>query len=310
MRLFDAVRRYWDDRGAQIYDRLTEWTNREKLKSTLLRHLNVDKDGVVLDLGTGTGLLALLLAEVGYRRIIGLDINEHMLRVAKRKLARYSVELVQGDGMRLPIADGSVDAVVSKSALWMMPSPERAVEEMVRVTRPGGLVLALESSGVSKLRRPSPWIYLSGSPIRHLYLFYLEKVLGRGRGLTVEQFWRELREKLPLYSLDEYAQLFKRKGLVQVYRTGEEDYRTLREKLLLGGYKLALIRGVKPEGGRVDVSRGQEQGEDWLLKILACPLCYSGLAAGKEEYRCERCGRAYPIVDGIPALLPPEDLLR
>lgn len=43
-----------------------------------------------------------------------------------------------------------------------------------------------------------------------------------------------------------------------------------------------------------------------LLRILACPVCKGGLKLGREELVCKRCSQRYPIVDGIPHLLPPE----
>jgi len=111
------------------------------MNNVLLNHLNVDKHGVILDFGTGTGFLALMLAKSGYKKIIGLDINESMLNIAREKLFGYPVKLVRGDGLHLPIADNSVDAVVGRWILWVMPDPERAIEEIVRVTKPGGQVL-------------------------------------------------------------------------------------------------------------------------------------------------------------------------
>jgi ubiquinone/menaquinone biosynthesis C-methylase UbiE len=64
-----------------------------------------------------------------------------MLNIAREKLFGYPVKLVRGDGLHLPIADNSVDAVVGRWILWVMPDPERAIEEIVRVTKPGGQVL-------------------------------------------------------------------------------------------------------------------------------------------------------------------------
>ncbi|PUA34389.1 MAG: hypothetical protein B9J98_00670 [Candidatus Terraquivivens tikiterensis] len=310
MKVYDVVRRYWNEQGAQIYDRIN-WINREKMKETLLKYLGIDKKGVILDFGTGTGFLASILAEAGYKKIIGVDINEHMLHIAKEKLAGYSVKLVQGDGLHLPIADNSIDAVVSRWVLWVMPNPERAIEEMVRVTRPGGVILTLESDNAKEWKKPSLRRKLSGFPIRHLYSLYLEKVLGKHRGLTTKQFWKETEGKLPLYSLDEYVKIFNQKGLMHIVRTDEEDYGTLRAKLVFGGFKFSLIRGIKPGRTSKGITRNQEWEENELLRIIVCPLCHSSLAIKDEiGYECKRCGKTYPIKHEIPILLPPEDLLQ
>ena len=87
-----------------------------------------------------------MLARSGHRRIIGIDINLDMMAVAQEKLADDPVVFLRGDVLNMPIASESLDAVVSKWILWVMPSPEKAVAEMVRVTRPGGRVIAIESA--------------------------------------------------------------------------------------------------------------------------------------------------------------------
>jgi len=314
MKVFDVVRRYWNERGAQIYERIdAHYTNKEKMKETLLKHLNINREGIVLDFGTGTGFLASILAEAGYKKIIGIDINEHMLSIAKEKLANYSVKLLQADGLHLPIADNSIDAVVSRWVLWVMPNPEKAIEEMVRVVRPGGVILTLESGGAKEWKKPSLQKKLSGFPLRHLYSLYFEKILGKHRGLTTKQFWKETEGKLPLYSLDEYVQIFKQKGLIDVLRTDEEDYGTLRAKLFFSGFKFSLIKGTKPgETSKGYLEIKSEWGESELLRIIVCPVCRSSLVVMDEGrcLKCKQCAKTYPIIHGIPILLPPEDFLQ
>jgi len=126
IKVADVVQDYWNEKGAKLYDKI-HYINEDKLKDTLLKHLEADKNCTILDFGTGSGFLTSILAKSGYKRIIGLDINEHMLLRAKKKLSGYPVKLVRGDGMNLPIKDNSVDAVVSRWVLWVMPDPERAI---------------------------------------------------------------------------------------------------------------------------------------------------------------------------------------
>lgn len=306
MKVVDVVRAYWNEQGARIYDGLLHHVNREKMRNALIGHLDVEKSGVILDVGTGTGFLASLLAESGYKRIIGVDINEHMLRIAKDKLAKHAVRLVQGDALHLPIADNSVDAVVSRWVLWVLPKPEKAIEEMVRVVKPGGAVLAFESDP-QKWRNTSLWRKLLKSPLRPLYSSL--RRLDKGRGLTTKQFWEKTEGKLPLYSPDKYVQIFREKGLIHVRRT-EEDYGTLLSKLLFSDYKFSLIKGIKQGNACEGMFKSQCWEEDDLLKILSCPLCHLSLKlVDKRKLKCEKCGGTYPIVEGIPRLLPPEDLL-
>jgi SAM-dependent methyltransferase len=98
----------------------------------------------VLDVGCGTGVLACAAAErAGPKgRVVGLDPNERMLAVARRKTAVVTWQL--GRAESLPFADASFDAVVSQFALMFFESKPTAIAEMLRVLRPRGrLVIAV-----------------------------------------------------------------------------------------------------------------------------------------------------------------------
>jgi len=105
--------------------------------------------GIALDVGTGTGDLALNLAErVPGARVIGLDYTAPMLALAPAKAARRPegarTSWVLGDGQRLPFPDATFDAVTSAFVLRNFVDLSAAFREMARVTRPGGRVVALE----------------------------------------------------------------------------------------------------------------------------------------------------------------------
>jgi ubiquinone/menaquinone biosynthesis C-methylase UbiE len=99
----------------------------------------------VLDVGCGTGSMAVLLASLGYE-VIGVDGSAAMLSVARAKLDRTGlpVQLHEGRAESLPIAEGEVDAVVAKLVLWTLLEPEVAVAEWRRCTRTGGRVVAVD----------------------------------------------------------------------------------------------------------------------------------------------------------------------
>jgi SAM-dependent methyltransferase len=92
----------------------------------------------VLDVACGTGVLARALVErVGPGgSVVGLDINEGMLAVARRKAP--AIEWRQGAAEALPFADASFDAVVSQFGLMFFQDRPKAIREMLRVLRPGG----------------------------------------------------------------------------------------------------------------------------------------------------------------------------
>ena len=98
----------------------------------------------VLDVGCGTGVLACAAAErVGPKgRVVGLDPNEQMLVVARRKSTGVTWQL--GRAETLPFDDASFDAVVSQFALMFFESKPAAIAQMLRVLRPQGrLVIAV-----------------------------------------------------------------------------------------------------------------------------------------------------------------------
>ena len=305
MKVAEVVQKYWGGRAARAYDTM-HYIDNEKMKRALLTHLNVDKNSIILDFGTGPGSLALTLAEMGYSRIIGLDINESMLNVAKEKLQNYSVKLLRGDGLHLPIADNSVDAVVSKWVLWVMPDPQKAVEEMIRVTKPGGQVIAFSSGRVSPEKNRSLLKKIFTFPIQNFHLIYIT-LRFRIPLLRTKEFWQKTKGKLPMYSLKEYAEIFRQKGLTSVEMTKKEEYGTLGAKLFFGGFKFSVIKGTKPKTS--DMHTQFPDSSDWnineLLPILVCPVCRSKIVMRNvNELVCEECHKTYPIVQDIPYLLP------
>jgi demethylmenaquinone methyltransferase/2-methoxy-6-polyprenyl-1,4-benzoquinol methylase len=102
--------------------------------------------GRILDLATGTADLAIALRATG-RKVIGADFSMGMLAEAQRKLAGRAaprIPLVAADALALPFADKSFACVTSAFLLRNLGDLVTGLREMRRVTRPGGLVIALE----------------------------------------------------------------------------------------------------------------------------------------------------------------------
>ena len=99
----------------------------------------------MLDVATGTGQQAFAFAEKA-GEVVGVDLSEAMLRVARRRNRFTNVSFQQADAAELPFEDGSFDASCVSFALHEMPSSvrERVVREMARVTRPGGSITIVD----------------------------------------------------------------------------------------------------------------------------------------------------------------------
>ncbi len=99
-----------------------------------------------LDAGCGTGFLTFELATRGHR-VTGVDFAPAMIAEARRKAAErgVSVRLEEADAEQLPFAPGSFDLAISRHVLWTLPHPEAAIDEWVRVLRPGGRLVVVDS---------------------------------------------------------------------------------------------------------------------------------------------------------------------
>jgi ubiquinone/menaquinone biosynthesis C-methylase UbiE len=99
-----------------------------------------------LDAGCGTGFLSFELAARGHH-VTGVDFAPAMLAEAGRKATErgVSVRFEEADAERLPFTSGCFDLVISRHVLWTLPHPEAAIEEWIRVLRPGGRLVVVDS---------------------------------------------------------------------------------------------------------------------------------------------------------------------
>ncbi|MGB9928675.1 MAG: class I SAM-dependent methyltransferase [Methanosarcina sp.] len=103
---------------------------------------NAQKDSKILDVATGTGKQAFAFAKKGYE-VIGIDISEPMLNVAKKKNKYKNAKFEIADATNLPFADNNFDVSSISFALHDMPFSirEKVLKEMVRVTKPEGIIV-------------------------------------------------------------------------------------------------------------------------------------------------------------------------
>jgi ubiquinone/menaquinone biosynthesis C-methylase UbiE len=109
-----------------------------------------------LDIGCGTGFLSLELASRGHR-VTGVDFAPSMITQAHKKAAERhaTIRFEEADAEQLPFAAASFDIAVSRHLLWTLPNPERAMDDWIRVLRPGGRLIIVDSQAdVTALPEP------------------------------------------------------------------------------------------------------------------------------------------------------------
>ncbi len=136
----NANRKFWD-RSARIYDRFMRgdaavYNNVYRLMRARLR-----PDMEVLELATGTGLVALEIADC-VKSVEATDFSEKMLSAARIKPAPSNVRFSMQDATRLTYPNDRFDAVIICNALHIMPHPEKALAEIHCVLKDGGVLIA------------------------------------------------------------------------------------------------------------------------------------------------------------------------
>jgi ubiquinone/menaquinone biosynthesis C-methylase UbiE len=110
-----------------------------------------------LDVGCGTGFLTFELAARGHR-VTGIDFAPAMIAEARRKAAErgVAVRLEEGDAEQLAFAPDSFDLVISRHLLWTLPHPEAAIDEWIRVSRPGARLVVVDGQfDAGALKQPA-----------------------------------------------------------------------------------------------------------------------------------------------------------
>jgi SAM-dependent methyltransferase len=105
----------------------------------LVKFASIPQGSAVLDVGCGTGVVALTLARGG-ARVTGADLTPELVARAEQNatLMRLEANFVEADVEALPFADAQFDAVVSQFGHMFAPRPDVAIKEMLRVLKPGG----------------------------------------------------------------------------------------------------------------------------------------------------------------------------
>jgi ubiquinone/menaquinone biosynthesis C-methylase UbiE len=143
----------------------------------------------VLDVACGTGIVARTVADAqrGRGRVVGLDLNEAMLDVARR--VRPEIEWRQGDAAHLPFADGAFDVALCQMAFMFFPDRSQALREMARVVTDQGTVAFSVPSRLDAQPAYAPFVemvarHAGSEALRLLGAYFASGDLDELRGLV------------------------------------------------------------------------------------------------------------------------------
>ncbi|RMG20453.1 MAG: bifunctional demethylmenaquinone methyltransferase/2-methoxy-6-polyprenyl-1,4-benzoquinol methylase UbiE [Deltaproteobacteria bacterium] len=204
--MFDAIAHRYD-----LVNRILSFGVDLRWRKETVRALALRAGDRVLDLATGTGDLAIAIA----RRhpdvtVVGVDPSRRMLEVAEQKVRRRAlagrIALRLGDAQALPFGDDYFDATTIAFGIRNVPDRRRALEEMRRVTRPGGRITILE------LNEPEGrWM----GPLARLYIHRLVPWIGSAFSGNGE--YRYLQRSIAAFpSPADFALVMRSAGLTQV----------------------------------------------------------------------------------------------
>ena len=140
-----------------------------KWRQKVVKIVKESNPETILDIATGTGDLAINLAETNAAKITGLDISSGMLDIGKQKIKKKSldhkIEMVLGDSENIPFDDDSFDAITVAFGVRNFETLEIGLKEIHRVLKPNGTFVILETSVPTKF------------PYKQGYHFYTKNML-------------------------------------------------------------------------------------------------------------------------------------
>jgi len=135
-----SSKKYFDDVASQ-WDKMRETFFSEVVREKAFTVANIQSGALAADIGAGTGFITEGLIQNGVRVIV-IDQSEEMIREMQKKFQdNANLDYRKGDAESLPVEDESVDFVFANMYLHHVESPSVAINEMVRILKPGGKLI-------------------------------------------------------------------------------------------------------------------------------------------------------------------------
>lgn len=164
VKMFDSISGNYDG-----LNRIISFGIDVRWRKKVLQLIADKKPSVVLDIATGTGDLAILMSSTTADKIIGLDISAGMLDIGKKKVAAKNlsnkIEMIIGDAEAIPYNDNTFDGITVAFGIRNFENLDRGLTEILRVLKPGGIFVILETSNPTK------------APFKQGYFFYTRYLL-------------------------------------------------------------------------------------------------------------------------------------
>jgi demethylmenaquinone methyltransferase/2-methoxy-6-polyprenyl-1,4-benzoquinol methylase len=202
------------------YSALLSFGQDPRWRRFLVSRLTVGETDTVLDVATGTGLVARELVRRFGCSVVALDQSPEMLAVAAERTRGLPVRLVEGRAEKLPFADGEFAGLTFTYLLRYVDDPGATLRELARVVRPGGTVAGLEFAVPDNRLARVLWRAYTrvGLPLAGRVIARGWAEVGDFLGPSIDEFWRQWPEE----------------RLLQLWHeAGVEDVK--RRRLSLGG---------------------------------------------------------------------------
>ena len=163
-KMFDTISKEYDG-----LNRVISFGIDVKWRKKVVKIIGDTNPDSILDIATGTGDLAINLAETNASKIIGLDISKGMLNVGREKIEKLklsnTIEMVYGDSEEIPFEDNTFDAITVAFGVRNFENLDKGLAEIYRVLKTGGTFAVLETSIPTK------------TPYKQGYKFYSKNIL-------------------------------------------------------------------------------------------------------------------------------------